>query len=85
MLTSNLRQVGGSVMMTVPPSILEMLDISAGSAVSLAVQAGKLVVEPKRRKKYNLQELLAKCDPSAPISDEDREWQAIPPIGRELL
>jgi LysR family transcriptional regulator, hydrogen peroxide-inducible genes activator len=32
-----------------------------------------------------LEELLAQCDPSAPLSDEDRKWLDSPPVGRELI
>ena len=35
MYTSNLRRVGGSVMLAVPPAILEMLQMESGSAETL--------------------------------------------------
>ena len=46
MYTSNLRKVGGSVMLAVPPAILEMLQMESGSAVSMAGESGRLVIEP---------------------------------------
>ena len=52
MYTSNLRRVGGSVMLAVPPAILEMLQMESGSAVSMAVESGRLIIEPNVRKKY---------------------------------
>jgi len=85
MYTANLRKVGGSVMLAVPPAILEMLQIGSGSAVSMAVESGRLIIEPEARKKYTLQELLAQCDPSAPLSEEDTIWTASTTAGRELL
>lgn len=85
MYTSNLRRVGGSVMLAVPPAILEMLQIESGSAVSMAVESGRLVIEPGVRKKYSLQELLAQCDASAPTSGEDGAWMASTATGRELI
>jgi hypothetical protein len=33
--------------------------------------------------RYNLSELMAQCDLSAPLSDEDRAWLEAPVIGRE--
>ena len=36
MYTANLRKVGGSVMLAVPPAILEMLRMESGSSVSMA-------------------------------------------------
>lgn len=35
--------------------------------------------------RYNLDELLAQCDPSAEISEEDRAWLDGKPVGKELL
>ena len=37
------------------------------------------------RKLYTLAELLAQCDPKAPICKEDREWLDDKPVGRELI
>ena len=64
MHTTNLRKVGGSVMLAVPPPFLDQLDLKAGTTVGLAVDHGRLVIEPKPRPHYSLDELLAQCDPS---------------------
>lgn len=85
MHTTNLRKVGGSVMLAVPPALLDVLHLSAGAKVGLAVDNGRLVVEPKARPRYTLDELLAQCDASAELTAEDREWLDAKPIGRELL
>ena len=85
MYTANLRKVGGSVMLAVPPAILEILRMESGSLVSMAVESGRLIIEPNVRKKYSLQELLAQCDPSAPLSSEDGVWTGSGATGRELI
>ena len=85
MYTSKLRRVGGSVMLAVPPAILEMLQMESGSAVSMTVESGRLIIAPNARKKYSLQELLAQCDVSAPISSEDGAWMASAAAGKELI
>ena len=85
MFTANLRKVGGSVMLAVPPAILEMVQLRSGAMVSIAVENGRLIVEPKAGKRYSLRELLAQCDRSASISDADAQWTASAPKGRELL
>jgi len=72
-------------MMVVPPAILEQLNLQAGTAVALAVDGQRLIVEPPRKPRYTLEELLAQCDPDAPLSDEDRAWINTSPVGRELL
>lgn len=85
MHTTNLRKVGGSVMLAVPPAILDLLHLHAGATVGLAVDGGRLVVEPTPRPHYTLDELLAQCDASAEVSEEDRTWLDDRPVGNELL
>lgn len=85
MHTTNLRKVGGSVMMAVPPVFLELLHLQAGATVGMAVDHGRLVIEPKPRPRYSLDELLAQCDASAELTTEDREWLDAPLVGGELL
>jgi antitoxin ChpS len=83
--TTNLRKVGGSVMLAVPPVVLEMLHLQAGATVGLVVDGGRLIVQPQPRRRYTLDELLAQCDPTAEPAQEDREWLDARPAGRELL
>jgi antitoxin ChpS len=85
MPTTSLRKVGGSIMMVVPPAILDQLGLRAGAAVTLAVEGQRIVVEPERKPRYTLDQLLTECDARAVESAEDREWLSTPPVGRELL
>jgi len=85
MRTTNLRKVGGSVMLAVPPAILDLLHLQAGTTVGLSVDHGRLVVEPQPRRRYTLAELLAASDYSEPQPLEEREWVDAPAVGRELL
>ncbi len=85
MHTTNLRKVGGSVMLAVPPALLDVLHLTAGSKVGLAVDNGRLVVEPRPRPRYSLAELLAASDYSQPQPPEEREWVDAPAAGREPL
>lgn len=39
----------------------------------------------RRYSKYTLQDLIAQCDLSAPLPEEDKEWLNSPPVGRELI
>jgi antitoxin ChpS len=79
-----LRKVGGSVMMAVPPAVLDELGLGADSVVDLAVKQGKLVVASKKRRRYSLAELIAQCDPKAPF-EKERAWVVDAPVGRELI
>lgn len=85
MHTTNLRKVGGSVMLAVPPAFLDQLHLQAGAMVGLAIDHGRLVVEPKPRPRYTLAELLAASDYSQPLSAQDREWIDSPAVGGELI
>jgi antitoxin ChpS len=85
MHTTNLRKVGGSIMLAVPPALLDILNLQPGAKVGLTVQRGRLVVEPRQRQRYTLDELLAQCHPRASRSREDREWLGGKPAGRELI
>jgi len=84
MYTANLRKVGGSVMVAIPPALLDVLHLSAGASVGLAVDGGRLLVEPSPRPRYTLDELLAQCDPAAELTAQEREWLDAPAVGREL-
>ncbi len=90
MHTTNLRKVGGSVMLAVPPALLEILHLQPGATVGIAVEKGRIVVEPQRRRRYTLKELLAKCDPKAPRArgrskKEQQEWLGSKPVGGEII
>ena len=85
MHTTNLRKVGGSVMLAVPPALLDVLGLKPGARVGIAVEKGSLVVKPERRPRYTLAELLAQRDPKARRSKQDREWLLGRPAGGELI
>ena len=84
-MQTNLRKVGGSVMMALSPAFLEELGIAAGSIVDVALLEGHLVVKPMPKPKYNLADLLAQCDPKAKISKEDKQWLELTSVGNEIL
>ena len=59
--------------------------LRAGTTVGVLVDGGRLIVKPQPRVRYTLDELLARCDPSAELTQEDHEWRDAKPIGSELL
>ena len=85
MHTTNLRKVGGSVMLAVPPTLLDVLNLGVGTKVDIGVEDGRLIVAPRARPSYSLEELLAQCDDSAPDDDGDRAWLDATTVGNELL
>jgi antitoxin ChpS len=86
---TNLRKVGGSVMLAVPPALLDLLQLRPGTEVGIAIQSGRLVVQPQPRRRYTLDELLVQCTPkvrrSKRTAKQEREWLDSKPIGRELI
>lgn len=85
MHTTNLRKVGGSIMLAVPPALLDVLHLSAGATVGLAVDQGRLVIEPQARPRYTLAELLAASDYTQDQPLDEREWVDAPAVGDELI
>jgi antitoxin ChpS len=85
MHTTNLRKVGGSVMLAVPPALLELLHLTAGAKVDVAVENGRLVVQAQHRPSYTMAALLAASDYSQPAPVEEREWVDDAAIGGELI
>ncbi len=85
MHTTTLRKVGGSVMLAVPPALLDILRLQAGAQVGIAIEGGRLVVEPRQRRRYTLDELLAQCNPRKARTKEGREWVGAKPTGAEIL
>ena len=85
MHSTNLRRVGGSVMLAVPPALLDLLKLRAGARVDIGIEDGRLIVAPRTRPSYSLDELLAQCDEDAPLDDGDRAWLEAKPVGNELL
>jgi len=86
---TNLRKVGGSVMLAVPTALLDILHLQAGATVGIAVDGNRLVIEAVSRPRYTMAELLAASDYSAlqtPAEQEaEREWLDAPAKGGELL
>lgn len=83
--TTKLRKVGGSIMLAVPPALIEMLRLQPGAKVGIAVESGRLVVEPQKRPRYSLKELIAQCNPKTRLTKDDREWLKSKPVGGEIL
>ena len=85
MHTTNLRKVGGSVMLSVPPALLEQLHLQAGSTVTISLDGERLVIESSSKPRYTLAELLAASDYSQLTPETECEWINSPATGRELL
>jgi antitoxin ChpS len=86
MTSVTLRNLGGSVVMAVPKKILDLVDLNAGSKVDLSVENGRLIVDPRKKPKYTLDELLSRCRPSdLKANRKDRAWLRGGPVGKEAI
>ena len=72
-------------MLAVPPALLDILRLQPGAKVGIAIESGRLVVEPKPRRRFTLDELLAKCNPRARRTKEEKEWIDSRRAGGELI
>lgn len=59
MHSTNLRRVGGSVMLAVPSTLLHALDLHVGSKVGIGIEDGRIVVHKNVRPKYTWRNFLS--------------------------
>ena len=85
MQTVKLHKVGGSIMLALPPPLLNIMQLGAGDPVDSGIENGRLIVQPKVRPKYTLDQLLSQCSQIDSPSDVDRAWLDDKPVGEELL
>ncbi len=80
-----LRKLGNSTGLTLPPSLMRDLGLAAGQLVSLNKTAeGGLLIQPvRKRHKYSATELNALCNPKAPMPDDLVSWDTMKPVGSE--
>ena len=85
MYKSTIRKVGGSMMLAIPPAIMNLLGLNPGSSVDMSIEKGRLLVQPSSKPKYQLDELLKQCNSDVALSDEDQQWLNTPNAGREII
>lgn len=74
------------MVVAVPKKILSLVGLRAGAQVQVSFEKGRVIVEPKKKPRYTLTELLAQCRRSdlAPRR-KDRAWLSGGPAGKEAL
>jgi len=79
---ATLRRSGGSVILSIPKTIVDSLAVDAGSVVELTLNGRSFSVTPARR---TLADRLA-ASPKTPAQwQRDDEWLEDAPQGREAL
>lgn len=79
-----LRKVGRSIMVAIPPAVLDELKLKQQADVHLTVKAGRLVIEPKTRRRYTMDQLLREGRKARNLKFKDKAWLATRSIGREV-
>ena len=78
------RKIGNSTGAIFPASILKEFGIKAGTTLEITSEGDGFKVKPSRKRpKYKLSDLLAKCDESAPMPQELSDWDDATPVGNE--
>jgi antitoxin MazE len=79
-MKTRVRKWGNSLAVRIPKSFAEEAGLEADAAVDLSLVDGRLVMQPVRPRPLTLAELLRG------ITDENLpgEWDAGPPIGKEV-
>ncbi|MFD2632347.1 AbrB/MazE/SpoVT family DNA-binding domain-containing protein [Idiomarina piscisalsi] len=80
-----IRKIGNSKGAVIPAPLLKELGLDIGTSVDAHTENGRLVLEPKRAPKYQLDELLQQCDPQAAVPDDLTNWEQANAVGNELL
>ncbi len=84
MKSSKIQKWGNSMALRIPASMWEN-GIRVGQAVKISFIDGAIVAKPITKKKYTLDELLAKCDFKKKISAEEKALLNDKRIGMEEI
>ena len=92
MATMTFRKVGGSVMATFPPIVLDFLNVKAGDSAEYLIEGDKIVIHPKTEetkkfpiRRYSLEKLIAEQKLIQKELDKDNDWVLEGPRGDEVL
>jgi len=82
-MQSTARKIGNSVGTIIPSVLSKKLGIKAGFLLNIEETKDGLLITTIKKPKYKLTDLLAKCDPTAPMPQELTDWDNSPPVGNE--
>lgn len=73
---------GNSAAIRLPALLLNQIKVSIGATLSADVRPDGVLISPSRPK-YALDDLIARCDPKAPLPADLAAWYDAKPVGRE--
>ena len=80
-MTTTIQKWGNSLALRIPSSLAKDIHLHQGSVVDMAVVEGKMVLKPKRERKYSLSQMLKGITKTNRHSEH--EWGG--PVGKEAL
>ncbi len=79
-MKSTIQKWGNSLAIRIPKSFANEIDLSQGSEIDLVLFENKIQIEPIKKKKISLDDLLSK------VTEENihKEIETGPPVGKEI-
>ena len=78
-MIARIQKWGNSLGVRIPKNVAHDARIHEGSSVELSVEEGRLIIAPRKERKYTLKELVDKITPENMHGETD--WG--PPVGKE--
>jgi antitoxin MazE len=78
---ATVQKWGNSLAVRIPANLAHQVELHEGSPVDLVAEHGAIIVLPKAKKKYRLEDLLKDCKPGQLHGEMD--WG--PDVGREII
>lgn len=72
-----IKKLGNSAGILLPSVLMRALNLSVGQSVNIEMIGGNLLVKPQTARRYTLKELVAQCNPKAPMPAEVLDWENI--------
>ena len=72
-MVANVAKWGNSLAIRIPQRIAKEINVTEGSVVDLSVKDGSLTIQPKKRKRYSLEELVSQITPENSHDEIDSE------------
>lgn len=79
----SIQKWGNSAAVRLPAALLDEVHLSLGDKLIVEIRSEGIMLAPARPK-YSLDELIAQCDPKAPIPEDLADWGNAKPVGREV-
>ncbi|MCY4465521.1 MAG: AbrB/MazE/SpoVT family DNA-binding domain-containing protein [Chloroflexi bacterium] len=79
-MVTKIQKWGNSLAVRIPKALVEEAGLERGKPVDIHYEDGEIRIRKRRRKRYNLDEMLA----TVPDDFEPEEWDIGPPVGNEV-